>query len=79
MAIGQTLYSTAALLGVMRDDEAMQPPSSYWLDLAFPNIITFEEEYIDFSKLTDTRKIAPLVVPTAQGRPIYSAAERVSP
>ena len=78
MAIGQTLYSTAALLGVMRDDEAMQPPSSYWLDLAFPNIITFEEEYIDFSKLTDTRKIAPLVVPTAQGRPIYSAAERVS-
>lgn len=78
MAIGQTLYSTAALLGVMRDGEAMQPPSSYWLDLAFPNIITFEEEYIDFSKLTDTRKIAPLVVPTAQGRPIYSAAERVS-
>lgn len=78
MAIGQTLYSTAALHGVMRDDEAMQPPSSYWLDLAFPNIITFEEEYIDFSKLTDTRKIAPLVVPTAQGRPIYSAAERVS-
>jgi hypothetical protein len=78
MAIGQTLYTTAALLGVMRDDEAMQPPSSYWLDLCFPGVITFEEEYIDFGKISDQRKIAPLVVPTAQGRPIYSAAERVS-
>lgn len=78
MAIGQTLYSTSALLGVLRDDEAMTPPSSYWLDLCFPSVINFTEEYIDFSKLTDTRKMAPLVVPTAQGRPIYSAAERVS-
>ena len=78
MAIGQTLFSTAALLGVMRDDEAMMPPSSYWLDLAFPSIMTFNEEYIDFGKITDQRKIAPLVVPTAQGRPIYSAGERVS-
>lgn len=78
MAIGQTLFSTAALLGVMRDDEAMMPPSSYWLDLAFPSIMTFDEEYIDFGKITDQRKIAPLVVPTAQGRPIYSAGERVS-
>lgn len=78
MAIGQTLFTTAALLGVMRDDEAMMPPSSYWLDLAFPSIMTFDEEYIDFGKITDQRKIAPLVVPTAQGRPIYSAGERVS-
>lgn len=78
MAIGQTLYSTAALLGVMREANAMQPPTSYWLDLAFPRIVTFEEEYIDFSKLSGLRKIAPLVVPTAQGRPIYSNAERVS-
>lgn len=78
MAIGTTLYTTSALLGVMRDDEAMQPPSNYWLSLCFPNVINFTEEYIDFSKISDVRKIAPLVVPTAQGRPIYSAAERVS-
>lgn len=77
MAIGQTLYSTAALYGVLRDDEAMQPPSNYWLSLCFPNIMTFDEEYIDFTKISDVRKIAPLVVPTAQGRPIYSAAERL--
>lgn len=78
MAIGQTLFTTAALMGVMRDNDAMMPPSNYWLNLCFPGLITFDEEYIDFGKITDQRKIAPLVVPTAQGRPIYSAAERVS-
>lgn len=78
MAIGQTLYTTAALMGVLRDNDAMQPPSSYWLDLAFPTIMMFDEEYIDFGKISDQRKIAPLVVPTAQGRPIYSAGERQS-
>lgn len=78
MSIGNTLYSTAALLGVMRDEEAMQPPSNYWLSLCFPGIINFTEEYIDFGKISDVRKIAPLVVPTAQGRPLYSAAERIS-
>lgn len=78
MSIGQTIYSTATLLGVLRDEQAMTPPSSYWLDLCFPNTVNFTDEYIDFSKLTDTRKLAPLVVPTAQGRPLYSAAERLS-
>lgn len=78
MAIGQTLYSTAALMGVMRDNDAMTPPQSYWLDLAFPRIMLFDEEYIDFGKISSQRKIAPLVVPTAQGRPIYSDAERLA-
>jgi hypothetical protein len=78
MTIGTTIYSTATLLGVLRDEQAMTPPSNYWLNLAFPNTVNFTDEYIDFSKLTDQRKLAPLVVPTAQGRPIYSAAERLS-
>lgn len=78
MAIGQTLYSTTTLLGVMRDDDAMMPPSSYWLDLAFPSIMMFDTEFIDFGQISDQRKIAPLVVPTAQGRPVYSAGERMS-
>lgn len=78
MAIGQTLYSTATLLGVIRDANAMQPPSSYWLDLAFNRVINFDDEYIDFGKISGDRKIAPLVVPTAQGKPIYSAAERLA-
>lgn len=78
MAIGQTLYSTATLLGVLRDPYAMTPPTSYWLDLCFPRTVNFTDEYVDFGKLGGLRKIAPLVVPTAQGRPIYSNAERVS-
>lgn len=75
--IDHKIYDTATLLGVMRDDEMMQPPSNYWLSLCFPSVINFTDEYIDFSKITANRKLAPLVVPTAQGVPIYSAAERL--
>jgi hypothetical protein len=72
--IERTVYDTATLLGTMRQ---LQPPSNYWLNLCFPNIVTSEDEYIDFAKLDSRRKLAPLVVPTAQGKPIYTAAERV--
>lgn len=70
-----TIYDTATLLGVLRDvgDE----PSTFWQNLAFPNTLTFDDEYVDFSKVSDVRKMAPLVVPTAQGKPIYSRAERL--
>lgn len=74
MAIERTLYDTVTLLGVMRE---LEPVQSYWLDLCFGQSMNFEDEYIDFSKISDQRKLAPLVVPTAQGRPIYSAAERL--
>lgn len=74
MTIGA--YNTRTLLGVIRDNAQMQPPSRYWLNM-FPGQINFTDEYIDFSKITDQRKLAPLVVPTAQGIPMYSAAERV--
>jgi hypothetical protein len=77
MAINATIYDTATLLGVIRDNRTMQPPVAYWLPLCFPNVINFTDEYIDFSKLSENRKLAPLVVPTAQGVPIYSAAERM--
>lgn len=74
----QTLYSTSVLYGVLANDEQMRPPSRYWLDLCFPEVVQFTEEEIDFAKLGSDRKLAPLVVPTAQGVPIYSNAERVS-
>jgi len=73
----QTVYGSSTLLGVMREDKNMQPPARYWLDM-FPTAINFDTEEIDFSKLTGTRKLAPLVVPTAQGVPIYTNAERRS-
>lgn len=67
-----SIYDTATLLGVMRQ---MEPPSNYWLSM-YSSQINFDDEYVDFTKIADNRKLAPLVVPTAQGKPIYSAAER---
>ena len=76
-----SIYSTfdsATLLGVMRDERSMAPPSSYFLDLLYPDQINFDDEFVDFGKIAGSRKIAPLVVPTAQGKPIYARAERRS-
>lgn len=72
MSLQNNIFDTSTLLGTMRHLEA---PSNYWLNLCFPQVIQFDTEEIDFSKLQENRKIAPLVVPTAQGVPIYSAAE----
>lgn len=74
--INHQIYDTATLYGVIRDDDMMQPPSNYWLQF-YNQQINFTDEYVDFTKIAGNRKIAPLVVPTAQGVPIYSAAERV--
>lgn len=72
------IYSTRTLLGIFYDAEAMRPPESYWMQNFYTSEVQFDTETIELSKLSDIRKIAPLVVPTAQGVPIYSAAERVS-
>ncbi len=76
MAIDHQIYDTATLLEVIRDDEFMKPPEHYWLDM-FTEQINFTDEYVDFGKISDNRKLAPLVVPTVQGVPMYSAAERL--
>jgi hypothetical protein len=74
MAIQHTVYDTATLLGVFRE---LEEPTTFWLDLAFGgSALTFEDEYVDFSKINETRKLAPLVVPTSQGVPMYDQAER---
>lgn len=73
----ETVYDSATLLGVFWADDYMEPPENYWLRTFFGSTITFDTEEVDFSKITDIRKLAPLVVPTAQGTPIYSAAERL--
>ena len=52
-----------------------RPVSNYWLNLCFGSTVQFDTEEVDFNKIQENRKIAPLVIPTAQGQPIYSAAE----
>lgn len=74
MAIQTQIYDTATLYGVLREFE---PVPDYWLSLAFPGQVQFDDEFIDFGKIDDTRKLAPLVVPTTQGKPIYGEAERI--
>jgi hypothetical protein len=74
MTITRNVYDTATLLGTLRQ---LAPVNTYWLDLCFPRTITFDDEYIDFSKIEDRRVIAPLVVPTAQGKPIYGEGEKL--
>lgn len=75
MAINVQLYDTDTLLGLYRE---VQEPSTYWRNLCFNSVITFEDEYIDFEKIREGRKLAPLVVPTVQGRAVYSEASNVT-
>lgn len=75
MTIQVTLYDTSTLLGVMRE---LAPVSSYWLDLCFPYAVNFEDEYVDFEKIVEGRKIAPFVSPMNQGVPIYSERSEVT-
>lgn len=58
-------YDTATLVGVISNQ---QPLLTYWLDLCFPKQITFDQEEIQFDQITATRKLAPFVAPTHQGK-----------
>jgi len=71
MTITVNQYDTSTLLGLYREVPA---PSAYFRSLCFGNVITFEDEFIDFEKIREGRKLAPLVIPTVQGRPVYSEA-----
>jgi len=75
------IYDTDTLLGVLYDKEAMEPAGAYWRSM-FPNSQMFDTEWIDFDVVSGMRKVAPLVTPMAEGRPIMNRAEtlkRVKP
>jgi hypothetical protein len=71
MTITINQYDTSTLLGLYKEVPAV---STYFRTLGFPSVMTFEDEYIDFEKIREGRKLAPLVIPTVQGRPVYSEA-----
>lgn len=75
MSITVTMHDTATLLGVQ--SKFAEVPS-YFLDLFFGGQINFDTEYVDFEKVSTVRKLAPLVVPHAQGRPMYSEKSTVT-
>ena len=69
MSIEIRQNDTSTLLGFYREVPA---PTSYFRDLLTSSVVMSDSEYIDFEKLVENRKLAPLVVPTAQGRPVYT-------
>lgn len=75
MTIQVQLYETHALLGLYKEVPA---PSTYFRDLCFGSVMTFQDEWIDFEKIREGRKLAPLVIPTIQGRPVYEEASSVT-
>lgn len=66
---------TSTLLGMYRDVPA---PVNYFRSLLTSSVFTSTEEYIDLLKITEDRKLAPLVIPTAQGRPIFTEAAKAA-
>lgn len=71
MSFANNLYDTHTLMGLYREVEA---PSTFFRDTCYGSVVTFEDEYIDFEKVARGRKLAPLVIPTSQGRPVTSEA-----
>jgi hypothetical protein len=70
-----SLLDTDTLLGVFTHTE---PLSNYWRSLTVQSQITSDDEFIDMEKVSKSRKLAPLVVPMAEGRPIYEEASALS-
>lgn len=58
-------YETTTLVGVIRVQQVQDP---YWLNLCFPRTITFDTEEIHFDQVSETRKLAPFVSPSVQGK-----------
>lgn len=66
---------TTSLLGKYRFVPA---PINYFRGLLASSVYTSTDEWIQFDKITDTRKLAPLVIPLNQGRPMYTEAAKVA-
>lgn len=68
-----TIYTPRQLLGVYYDDR-LDAKSTYWGELGgyLSNIQVSTVQDIVFEKIVGRRRIAPMVQPTSQGKPIYN-------
>lgn len=64
------IYTPTQLYRVMFDERTVAP-TSFFLDNFFPNSFLSTQEEIMFDKIKGSRKIAPFMLPTEQGKPIY--------
>lgn len=63
------IQDSHTLVGVV---EKLQPINSFWLNLVFPTVQTFQDEYIDFDIVDKGRRVAPFVAPNVAGKPMTS-------
>lgn len=75
MAIEIRPQDTASLLGKYRWVPA---PINYFRGLLNSSVYTSTSEWIEFDKISDVRKLAPLVIPMNQGRPMYTEGANVA-
>lgn len=73
MSIERTVYDTRELLGVMREMEGVPVFWRRW----FPGQFFSDKETIDWSEIPARRRLAPLVLPTVQGQPMYGRTEEL--
>lgn len=59
------IYDTNTLLEVIN---VQKPPTTYWLDLCFPQELQFDTQDILFDTVEEFRTLAPFVSPNVQGR-----------
>jgi len=63
------LYSTAALMGVVRN---LMTPTTFFLDRYFPRLVTSDTEEIAVDIEINRRRVAPFVSPLVQGKIVSS-------
>lgn len=57
-------------LVAVRDD--LEPVSTYWLDLCFPNLHQSQSDKIIFEDIDRSKRLAPFVMPNVQGQPMIN-------
>lgn len=61
-------YDTATMMEVLR---AVTPEYPLWLRTFFPNVRTFDTQFIDFDDVSaEYKRVAPFVAPNVQGQPM---------
>lgn len=71
MTIERSVYGTEDLLGVMRELDEVPVFWRRW----FPTLFFSDRQKIEWSKIPSRRRLAPLVLPTIPGQPVFGTEE----
>ena len=73
MTISRSVYSTEELLGVIRE---LEPVPVFWRRWFTGQHLSVSEN-IEYSQIPGRKRLAPFVLPTIQGKPVYGAEEEL--